>query len=232
MKEPFINLDQVISQTQALADMELQAYLGSLRSTASGSGLSDFVQTNINDTVTSVANIKRAKYVNIRDQVTQADNGVTSAAYYLARTQDLNNLAGDIEEVTAAQLNSRDLYKNKAKRQHEINEWANFNKLETLYFMQVLFIGITFICALVFLKMNLLISSSVLTILSSIVMFIIILMFIIKVRYTNVARDGRYWHKARFPKQKDATGGQPTCGTPPVVTPPEPVEPTPWCPSR
>ena len=199
MKEPFINLDTLIDQTQLLSDMELQAYLASL----SSSQKSDFIASNVKDVMDNVQKIKSQKYLDMADQVAGADNNITSAAYYLSRTDDLKNLASDVDKLTIEQLNVADLNKEVIGRQHEINEWSNFNKLDTLFFLQVLFVVLTFVSILLFLKSSGIVSSSLFTLLAVLSGLFAVAVLIFRARYTKVIRDDRYWHKARFPKQHD-----------------------------
>jgi hypothetical protein len=221
MKEPFVNLGQLIEQAKLSGDMELQAYLASM----SSSQQSEFTASNINDAITSVQNVKQQQFSNMVDQVVGADNSITSAAYYLARTSDLKDMTNDIDAVAAKQLSTSDINNNLVGRQYEINEWANFNKLDTLYFMQVLFICLSFISFVLFLKSNNYISHYLFTLLSFLSAVVAIFSLITRARYTNVVRDSRYWHKARFPSQPDpfplsAKISCPGAITPPVVPPP------------
>lgn len=222
MKEPFVDLATLISQAQLTGDMELQAYLASLNS----SQQSEFSASNIHDAITSVQNVKQQQFSDMTDQVIGADNSITSAAYYLARTNDLKEMATDIDEVAAKQLKVSDINSDLTERQYEINEWSNFNKLDTLYFMQVLFICLTFLSFIIFLKSNNFISHYLFSLLSFLSAAVAIFCLITRARYTHVVRDPRYWHKARFPTQPDPfplTGSLRCPGTPapaPVIPPP------------
>jgi len=200
MKEPFVNLDVLIQQTALLSDMELQAYLASL----SESQKTDFVGSNVIGAVNSVKAQKSSKFNDLFDQMIGADNNVTSTAYYIARTRDLTDFAKDVDDMMVTELNATDVNAGLAARQNEINEWSNFNKLDTLYIMQILFVSLSFVGILAFLLSNGSISQALFTFVTYFVAAIAILMLIIRWRYTNVARDGRYWHKAKFQKQPSA----------------------------
>ena len=199
MKEPFVSLDTLIDQTQLLSDMELQSYLANL----SSSQRTDFVVSNVRDVMDNVEKTKSQRYVDMADQISGADNNITSAAYYLARTDDLKNLASDVDTLTLEQLNVADLNKEVIGRQYEINEWSNQNKLDTLYFLQLLFVILTFVSMLLFLKTNNLISQSLFALLTTLAGLFAVFVLVFRARYTKVVRDDRYWHKARFPRQHD-----------------------------
>jgi hypothetical protein len=199
MKEQFVDVGSLIQQTELLSDMELQAYLSSLDK----SGRTNFTSSNVDDAINSVKSIKQQRFTDMQDQIAGADNNITAAAYYTARTQDLKNVATDIDEVAIKQLIASDINHSLAGRQYEINEWANFNKLDTLFFMQILFICLTFVSGILFLKINDLISSYLFTLLSFLAGFLAVFTLIVRARKTTVARDSRYWHKMRFPSQKN-----------------------------
>jgi hypothetical protein len=116
------------------------------------------------------------------------------------------------------------------KRQKEINEWSNSNKLDTLFFLQVLFLTLTFISSMVFLNSRGLISSYLLNLFIVLSSAFAVFVLITRARYTSVLRDGRYWNKMRFgqnmnpPKFKTPS----RCPGEPEPTPaPAPKPPTP-----
>jgi len=209
MKEPFVNLDILIEQTSLLSDMELQAYLASL----SESQKTDFVGSNVVGAIDSVKAQKSSKFNDLFDQMLGADNNITSAAYYIGRTRDLTDFAKDVDDLMVKQLNVTDINTGLAHRQHEINDWANFNKLDTLYIMQILFVSLSFVGILAYLLSTGTIAHPLFAFLCYSIAAVSILMLIIRWRYTNVGRDGRYWHKARFPRQQGGVNMAPTCPT-------------------
>lgn len=196
MKEQFVDISTLIDQTKLLSDMELQSYLSSLDQ----SQKTDFIASNVNDTIKTIKKQKSDKFNDLMDQVTGSDNNITSAAYYVYRTADLKNLANDVDDMTVKQLNVLDINKDLAGRQYEINEWSNSNKLDTLYFLQVLFISLSLFGVLLFLVSNGFISSPVLSILGYSITAVAIILLIVRWRYTRYSRDGRYWNKQNFPK--------------------------------
>jgi hypothetical protein len=220
MKEPFVTLDNLIPQTQIIGDMELQSYLASL----GPSQRTDYLQANIASTMAAVQASKSGKYTDLLDQATGADNNITSAAYYLTRTRDLTDLATAVDNMTLTQYSASSINNGLGLRQTEINEWANSNKLDTLYFFQILFISLSLVGILCFLLMNNIINKNIFTILCYIIGIFALLVLILRWRYTRAARDSRYWHKARFPM--DTThrhqGDGPRPSDLPAVTPPRP----------
>jgi hypothetical protein len=78
--------------------------------------------------------------------------------------------------------------------------------------MQILFVSLSFVGILAFLLSNGSISQALFAFVSYFIAAIAVVMLIIRWRYTNVARDGRYWHKAKFQKQPNVYV-QPVCPT-------------------
>lgn len=199
MKEAFVDLETLSDQSKAYADLELQSYLSSL----SADQRSEFVAAQIEGAIGAVRYDKKQKYRELSDKINGLDGNITSATYYLARTRDLKNMASNVDEITQKQISTIDFNRDLSIRQHEINEWANSNKLDTLYFLQLLFVTLSFIGFLLFLKVSGLITGSLFTMLTSISGILLLLVLIIRYRYTAVARDNRYWSKSRFAKDPE-----------------------------
>lgn len=213
MKEPFVDVNTLIDQTQVLSDMELQSYLASL---AANGQRATFTAENVGAAIQKVKDQKNNQIQAMLTNVTGADNTITSAAYYLARTQDLNSMASNVDSIAAKQASVIDINKSLVNRQYEINEWSNENKLDTLFFMQVLFITIMFISGLLFLRSSDMIPPMLFFILVSIASVTSVLVILSRVRYTNVLRDSKYWHRARFPTMPNKF---PTVAKPPANCP-------------
>jgi hypothetical protein len=146
---------------------------------------------------------KESRYTDLLDQATGADNNITSAAYYLTRTRDLTDLTKDIDDVTLRQYSASLINNGLSGRQTEINEWSNSNKLDTLYFFQILFISLSLIGIFCFLLLYNIINHNIFIIMCYFIGFIAIAVLILRWRYTRVARDTRYWSKTRFGRVKD-----------------------------
>jgi len=194
MKEPFLNLSDVINSTQSLSDLELKSYLANLNPQQQV----DFVNQSKADAVNAISANKAANFTSANNALLGADNSITSAAYYLLRTQDLTNLATDMYTVTSKQATEKTVNKTLADRQYEINEWANSNKLDTLYFLQVLFITLTFIATLLFLQKNGLMPSYLFGLFAFLALLFAVIVLFWRWRFTAVKRDGRYWNKQRW----------------------------------
>ena len=200
----------------------MTAFLNSMDDVQRGAYAGENKEAAINRV--KAAKLDRFQYVS--EDLTGTDNNITSTAYYVQRTSDMTDLATDIGNVSEKQVNASSINTGIINRQHEINEWANNNKLDTLFFLQILFITLTFISAIVFLNSNGYISSYLLNLFIVLASFFAVFILITRARKTSVLRDGRYWNKMRFGSEKappmKSTPELCPGEEPPVVTPPTP----------
>ena len=196
MKEAFTNLDTLIQQTKLFSDLELQAYLASLSDTDRQS----YVTNNIRTIVSEIGLNKQNNFNNVLNQIKYADNNITNANKYLNKVSDYTQVANDIDSITNKNLELNSINTDVLKRQVEINEWSSFNKLDTLYILQVIFIGLTLVCILAYLMLRDLISPYLFKFISYTIVVIVFIMLALRWRYTSLSRNKRYWHKAEFPR--------------------------------
>lgn len=202
------DLSTKISNAANSADLEMSAFLNSgLNDAEKGS----YVGGNTAEALDRVKAMKEDKFKYLMGDLTGADNNITSTAFYVTRTQDLITMSNDIDEIAKRQLLTSDLNSGIVKRQQEINEWSNSNKLDTLFFLQVLFICLTMICVLVFLKSSGYISTTLQVFMMVLIAAFAVFVLISRARYTSSVRDSRYWDKKRFSKQLPLTGVSVSC---------------------
>ena len=194
MREPFLDVNALITDVQSLSDLELKYYLTSLND----SQRTAFINNGITSAIDSVSASKATNYTNASKMLLGADNSVTSAAYYLLRTEDLTNLATDLNDVATKQVTENTINKQLADRQYEINEWSNSNKLDTLFFLQILFISLTLTAVFLFLMQNGLLPYYLFGLFSFLTVAFAVIVLIYRARFTAVKRDGRYWNKQRW----------------------------------
>ena len=194
MREPFLDVNALITDVQSLSDLELKYYLTSLND----SQRTAFINNGITSAIDSVSASKATNYTNASKMLLGADNSVTSAAYYLLRTEDLTNLATDLNDVTTKKVTENTINKQLADRQYEINEWSNSNKLDTLFFLQILFISLTLTAVFLFLMQNGLLPYYLFGLFSFLTVAFAVIVLIYRARFTAVKRDGRYWNKQRW----------------------------------
>jgi hypothetical protein len=221
---PGTSLSTQISNARDSADIAMTGFLNSLGDAERGT----YVGNNIQAVLDKVGAAKNDRFQYLSEDLTGTDNNITSTAYYVQRTGDLTSMATDIGSVASKQVNASSINSSLINRQGEINEWSNNNKLDTLFFLQILFITLTFISTMVFLNSNGYISSYFLNLWIILSSFFAVFILITRARKTSVLRDGRYWHKMRFGAQKAPVNSGATCpGAPqPAVVSNPPVAPT------
>lgn len=215
-----MSLSTRISEAQQAADLEMTAYLSQMSDSERGA----YAGENVGKALDRIKSLKQDRFSYLAEDLVGADNNLTTTAYYISRTGDLTNLAGDIDEVAAKQLTTSDINSDLIGRQNEINEWANENKLDTLYFLQILFVCLTFIATMVFLESKGLIPSFLLNLLIVLAAFLAVFVLVTRARFTSIRRDSRYWSKLRFGREVKDNIKSDACGVPP---PPVPVAPPP-----
>jgi len=112
---------------------------------------------------------------------------------------------GDIQRLTTAMEANNQSVKDKletdlelSKRQFEINEWQNHNKLETLFFLQVFFIASLAMAIIIFLQKNAAITTSMASLLTALLLGIVVVIGVYRYYYTRRTRDNRLWHRRYF----------------------------------
>ena len=86
-----------------------------------------------------------------------------------------------------------------AKRQFEVNEWTSGNKLDTLFFFQLLFISLMILAPIFYYHRLGIIPGGAFYGIVSLIVLALLLTIIIRSRYTEVIRDYRFWNRRRFP---------------------------------
>ena len=214
-----MSVQQSITTAAQAADVELAKYLASM----SDSDRMSYAGANAGVALDKVKALKNDRFAYLSEDLVGADNNIVSTAYYVTRTKDLKDMATDIDKVATKQLAVGDINSGIINRQNEINEWANGNKLDTLFFLQVLFICLTLVSALFYFNSMSLISDYLLNLCMILTVAVAVFVLITRARYTMVRRDSRYWSKLRYPRLHVANTSEKSCPgdpAPPAPTPP------------
>ena len=121
---------------------------------------------------------------------------------YKTRSSDVEKLEKVIHDMNTKYEVGIDSDKKLTKRQFEINEWAYYNKLETLFLLQLLFISVLILVLFLFLSKNGYISSMTAGSLSVILLLIVGYIAYLRWRYTNSTRDPHTWSRRIFPAEE------------------------------
>ena len=145
---------------------------------------------------TSVVNsIRQAETASLFNSLNAAaansDNALTYGMY-LSRNKTIADIAVDMTEQNKKINNgAKDTY----TRQAEINEWQAQNKLDTLFFLQILFLFLCVVTVCVFLRQYGVLPSSAMYMFIGILTFILVGILWNRMSYTRSSRDKRYWNR-------------------------------------
>jgi hypothetical protein len=94
----------------------------------------EYVEDRVTDISEEVAARKRAAFQKAQTDLGRYMDMEHNANFYKIRSGDVDRLTKVMEENNNKFAQSRAFDKDITKRQFEINEWYNYNKLETLFF--------------------------------------------------------------------------------------------------
>ena len=176
---------------------------------ADPAGYSAFQQKNIAAIVSDVTNRKQSAF-----QKAQIDLG-----RYMDMQHNVNfykTRSGDVADVTSVMLENNNKIEDQirrdnanSRRQFEINEWYNYNKLETLFFLQVVFMSSLAAAIVMYLTKKGMITVGFAGTLYGILGLFVLCIGVYKYFYTEGARDVKLWHRRRF--QNAAAPPSPSC---------------------
>lgn len=123
----------------------------------------------------------------------------STSAINTGRLVGRNSTISDISQQLIEQnVNTQNAYvqaKDTYTRQGEINEWQAQNKLDSLFFLQILFVYFSLVVVLLYLRQGRLLSDTGVYSTIGILLLIVIGVLWNRVSYTNMSRDSRYWNR-------------------------------------
>lgn len=123
----------------------------------------------------------------------------STSAINTGRLVGRNSTISDISEQLIEQnVNTQNAYvqaKDTYTRQGEINEWQAQNKLDTLFFLQILFVYFSIVVILLYLRQgNILSDTAVFGTVGTLLLVVVGILWN-RVSYTNMNRDSRHWNR-------------------------------------
>ena len=144
---------------------------------------------------TLIARINTAETNNFLQSLNSADgasNNMLTYGVMLSRNKTIDDIASDLTQKNEHSANgSKDTY----IRQAEINEWQAQNKLDTLFFLQTLFLFFTLMVFLMFLRRYGIVTAGMLYMIGSLLTLILVGILWNRASYTFNSRDSRYWNR-------------------------------------
>jgi hypothetical protein len=120
------------------------------------------------------------------------------AVYSGIRNANLKNVADYIKDHNSATRNYVQHDKDLSKRQFEINEYYYNNKLDTLFFLQVLLISTLAMAIIIYMNKKGILTTPMSGILTLLLTVIVVIVGVTRYFYTTRTRDRRLWHKRYF----------------------------------
>jgi len=159
------------------------------------------------------------------DITTRKQSAFQKAQIDLGRYMDMHHnvnfyktRSGDVSRITDAMVRnnnnlaeaiSRD--KDISKRQFEINEWYNYNKLETLFYLQLVFMSVMAMIIIHQLSKTGTITGGLAAVSYGLLGVILVVVGLYKYFYTEGARDVKLWHRRYFGSTEAPPPGPPAC---------------------
>lgn len=174
-------------------------------------GYSQFQQQNISAILTDITNRKQNAFQKAQIDLGRYMDMHHNVNFYQVRSTDVDNLTDVIMTNNNAIENAIQRDKVNSKRQFEINEWYNYNKLETLFYLQVVFMSVLTATIITYWAKNGLITPGFAGVLYGALGLIIVSVGLYKYFYTELSRDTKLWHRRRFAQASPPPPAPPSC---------------------
>ena len=163
---------------------------------------SAYVSTRVDQLSKEIFDKKRVAFQKAQIDLGRYMDMDHNANFYKSRSDDVNNLTSQIssnnERIKNGLLRDKDV----TKRQFEINEWSNYNKLETLFFLQVFFISSLAMAILIYFHKTGVLNNALAGLLTGLLLTVVVIIGVYRYYYTRRTRDTRLWHRRTFAKEE------------------------------
>jgi len=161
-----------------------------------------YVNTRVDQLSNEIFDKKRVAFQKAQIDLGRYMDMDHNANFYKARSADVDNLtsqiSGNNERIKNELMRDKDI----TKRQFEINEWSNYNKLETLFFLQLFFISVLILTVIIYFHKTGVLNNMLASLLIGLLLTIVVITGIYRSYYTRRTRDTRLWHRRTFPKEE------------------------------
>ena len=160
---------------------------------SSGTTMTEEEKTaKVSEIQSQIQSIEASNFDTVYAPASSASQNALTYGFVLDRNNTIQNIANDLTTENKTKMSSqRDTY----SRQAEINEWQAQNKMDTLFFLQLLFIFLSVLVVSLYLRQIGVFPGSVVSILSGIGVVLLGLVLWNRASYTSSSRDQRYWNR-------------------------------------
>jgi hypothetical protein len=162
-----------------------------------------FVKEKVDKLMNENLNIKRSAFQKAHIDYGRYMDMDHNAQLYKTRSDDVNTLQDVIEKSNNLYLENIQKDNNISRRQVEINEYSYNNKLETLFFLQLLFLSVLLLTVVIYLQRNGIVGNTFAGMLTLLVLLGVIGTGLYRWNYTRNTRDGRFWSRRYFKDEDD-----------------------------
>jgi hypothetical protein len=177
-------------------DLERMKFAQNLRQNPAD--YNNYVNNRINSISNEIFNRKRTAFQKAHIDLGRYMDMDHNANFYKARSSDVDRLTNDITVNNQRILQELERDKDMSKRQFEINEWYNNNKLETLFFLQLFFISVLIMVVIIYYQKAGSINAQFAAIMTAVLATIIVVTGAYRYFYTKKTRDVRLWNRRSF----------------------------------
>lgn len=190
------SLETTIRNTKTLQDIELAEAMNRLKSNPTE--LRAWLQSQQDRVYNDIVKQKEDTFNKVYGDFHRASKVEESVLMHNKRAKELSDMVDSVyqNQETAATAILQD--KNLAHRKYEMNEWSVGNKQDTLFIFSSLFLLLSGLLLLTGIWRLGLISSALWVGLAAPMILIFVLVAVSRWRYTEVARNKRYWNKKIF----------------------------------
>ena len=162
------------------------------------SSYSAYVNQNINSLTEDVFGQKRAAFQKAAVDLNRYMNMDHNANFYKIRMDDVDRLTSVMASGNTLVRQQAEHDKNLSKRQFEINDYYNYNKLEFLFFLQLFFIASLAMAVIIYLQKAGTLTNAFAGLLTIILILVVGITGAYRYKYTKNTRDTRLWHRRYF----------------------------------
>jgi hypothetical protein len=203
------NLDTAINELTLRQDIELNNALTTLKNNPAA--LNSFIQQQKTDIVGKVMDVRNDTFTKVYGDMVRASDVQKNIYYYYTRNHDINDLQGQLLEKVSKDADTAALQSDTTLRQYEINEWTSSNRMDTLFFLQILFIALLVEGIFMGLMKKGILTGPSFTMVSFILFAVVVGIVVYRARYTALIRSNRYWNQRAFPRSKGPVIPLPNC---------------------
>jgi hypothetical protein len=124
-----------------------------------------------------------------------ASTSAINTGRLVGRNATITDISQQLIEQNTHTKNTYEQAKDTYTRQGEINEWEAQNKLDTLFFLQILFLYFSVVVVLLYLRQGKLLSGTAVFGTVGILLLVVIGVLWNRVSYTSMSRDSRHWNR-------------------------------------